>query len=179
MGRHPECKVHRDDMHVSLQHFAIVGDHVAGWHLECLTPDGCVVVHERTVKMGRPRKLKHGDAIVVMVYKKSGKEDRKPLIGYRFEVGATPLLPPPVSNTFLVFWTEDQRRSPYPPPTHPTHHPPPQEGMLGQAGGLGEGIASPGPTIEKVGRAGGIEGGRALLGGGVGVGKSFPHIDAR
>ena len=36
MGRHPECKVHRDDMHVSLQHFAIVGDHVAGWHLECL-----------------------------------------------------------------------------------------------------------------------------------------------
>ena len=88
MGRHPECKVHRDDMHVALQHFAIVGDHVAGWHLECLTPDGCVVVHERTVKMGRPRKLKHGDAIVVMVYKKSGKEDRKPLIGYRFEVGA-------------------------------------------------------------------------------------------
>ena len=77
MGRHPECKVHRDDMHVSLQHFAIVGDHVAGWHLECLTPDGCVVVHERTVKMGRPRKLKHGDAIVVMVHKKSGRGNRQ------------------------------------------------------------------------------------------------------
>ena len=110
MGRHPECKVHRDDMHVSLQHFAIVGDHVAGWHLECLTPDGCVVVHERTVKMGRPRKL--GDAIVVM----SGEKDRKPLIVYRSEVGATPSPPPPASNAFLVFWTEDQRRSPYPPP---------------------------------------------------------------
>ena len=68
MGRHPECKVHRDDMHVSLQHFAIVGDHVAGWHLECLTPDGCVVVRERTVKMGRPRKLKHGDASVVIAF---------------------------------------------------------------------------------------------------------------
>ena len=96
MGRHPECKVHRDDMHVSLQHFAIVGDHVAGWHLECLTPDGCVVVRERTIKMGRPRKLKHGDAIVVMVYKKSGEEDRKPLVGYRFEVGAIP--PPSVQR---------------------------------------------------------------------------------
>ena len=77
MGRHPECKVHRDDMHVSLQHFAIVGDHVAGWHLECLTPDGCVVARERTVKMGRPRKLKHGDAIVVMVHKKSGRGNRQ------------------------------------------------------------------------------------------------------
>ena len=77
MGRHPECKVHRDDMHVSLQHFAIVGDHVAGWHLECLTPDGCVVVRERTVKMGRPRKLKHGGATVVMVHKKSGRGNRQ------------------------------------------------------------------------------------------------------
>ena len=66
-----------DDMHVSLQHFAIVRDHVAGWHLECLTPDGCGVVHERTVKMGRPRKLKHGDAIVVMVHKKSGRGNRQ------------------------------------------------------------------------------------------------------
>ena len=64
-------------MHVSLQHFAIVGDHVAGWHWECLTPDGCVVVRERTVKMGRPRKLKHGGAIVVMVHKKSGRGNRQ------------------------------------------------------------------------------------------------------
>ena len=117
MGRHPECKVHRDDMHVSLQHFAIVGDHVAGWHLECLTPDGCVVVRERTVKMGRPRKLKHGEAIVVMVYKKSGEEDRKPLIGYRFEVGAIP--PPSVQRLPGVL---DRRPAPLAiPSTHPPH----------------------------------------------------------
>ena len=121
MGRHPECKVHRDDMHVSLQHFAIVGDHVAGWHLECLTPDGCVVVHERTVKMGRPRKLKHGDAIVVMVYKKSGEEDRKPLIGYRFEVGATP--PPQCPTPSWCFGQKTSAaRHTLHPPTPPITH---------------------------------------------------------